>query len=137
MIEEKEELKFDYSGIIIISGDGLVHEVYNGLYRRADWADMCDFPIGIIPGGSGNALNCSLLRQLGQPLDGTNNLGATWSGRNIAQGASENKTIPLDLIEVELKNSVKCVSFFGVTLGLVADVDIGKTNSKPSIFEKK
>ena len=27
----------DYSGIVCISGDGLVHEVYNGLYARKDW----------------------------------------------------------------------------------------------------
>ena len=91
---------------------------------------MCDFPVGIVPGGSGNALNCSLLRQLSQPLDGTNNLGAAWSGCNVAQGASENKTVSLDLMEVELGDGQKRVSFFGVTIGLVADVDIGnKDNS--------
>ena len=125
-IEETKELKFSYAGIITISGDGLVHEVYNGLWQREDWSELCDFPIGIVPGGSGNALNCSLLRQLGQPLDGTNNLGASWSGRNVAQGASEDKTVPLDLVEVELAGGQKCISFFGVTIGLVADVDIGK-----------
>ena len=27
----------EYSGIVCISGDGLVHEVYNGLYSRKDW----------------------------------------------------------------------------------------------------
>ena len=27
----------EYSGIVCISGDGLVHEVYNGLYARKDW----------------------------------------------------------------------------------------------------
>ena len=32
------ELNLDeYSGIACISGDGLVHEIYNGLYSRSDW----------------------------------------------------------------------------------------------------
>ena len=133
-IEETRDLKSRYSGIITISGDGLVHEVYNGLWQRPDWDEMCDFPVGIVPGGSGNALNCSLLRQLSQPLDGTNNLGAAWSGCNVAQGASENKTVSLDLMEVELGDGQKRVSFFGVTIGLVADVDIG---NKDNSFEIK
>ena len=124
-IKETSDLNFRYSGIITISGDGLIHEVYNGLWQRRDWEDMCDFPLGIVPGGSGNALNCSLLRQLGQPLDGTQHLGATWSGCNVAQGASEKKTVALDLMEVDLADGQKRISFFGVTIGLVADVDIG------------
>ena len=82
-------------------------------------------PVGIVPGGSGNALNCSLLRQLHQPLDGINNLGATWAGTNVAVGAAEDKSLPLDLLEVELANGQKHISFLGVTIGLIADVDIG------------
>ena len=54
-----------YSGLIIISGDGLVHEVVNGLAQRPDWDEISKIPFGIIPGGSGNALNCSILYQLG------------------------------------------------------------------------
>lgn len=131
-IRETQELKFRYAGFITISGDGLVHEVYNGLWGRGDWSDLCDIPIGIVPGGSGNALNCSLLRQLRQPLDGTHHLGASWSGHNVAQGASEDKTVPLDLMEVELADGKKCISFFGVTIGLVADVDIGNPQAQPS-----
>ena len=62
-----ENLKEMYCGLIIISGDGLVHEVVNGLAQRSDWDDICDIPMGIVPGGSGNALNCSILHQLGMP----------------------------------------------------------------------
>ena len=32
-----KELKIgDYDGIVTVSGDGLIHEVVNGLYRRSD-----------------------------------------------------------------------------------------------------
>jgi len=127
LVMSTKDLAQRYSGIVIISGDGLIHEVYNGLAKREDWDDICDIPVGIVPGGSGNALSCSLLRQLGQPLDGINNLGATWAGTNVAVGAAEDKSLPLDLLEVELANDAgqKHISFLGVTIGLIADCDIG------------
>ena len=64
---------------------------------------------------------------VGQPLDGINNLGATWAGTNVAVGAAEDKSLPLDLLEVELANDAgqKHISFLGVTIGLIADCDIG------------
>ena len=66
---------------------------------------------------------------VGQPLDGINNLGATWAGTNVAVGAAEDKSLPLDLLEVELANDAgqKHISFLGVTIGLIADCDIGKS----------
>lgn len=68
--------------------------------------------------------NCSF-SIIGQPLDGLNNLGPSWSGFNAVIGAEQNKTLPLDLMEVELHNGRKIISFLGVTIGLVADVDLG------------
>ena len=62
---------------------------------------------------------------IGQPLDGINNLGATWAGTNVAVGAVEDKSLPMDLLEVELANGQKFISFLGVTIGLIADCDIG------------
>ena len=67
---------------------------------------------------------------IGQPLDGINNLGATWAGTNVAVGAAEDKSLPLDLLEVELANDAagqKHISFLGVTIGLIADCDIGNS----------
>ena len=48
-----------------------MHEVVNGLAQRPDWNEISKIPFGIIPGGSGNALNCSILHQLG--VAATNN----------------------------------------------------------------
>ena len=45
--------------------------------------------------------------------------------KHCAQGASQGKTVALDLMEVDLADGQKRMSFFGVTIGLVADVDIG------------
>lgn len=49
-----------YYGIITVSGDGLIHEVFNGLMKRHDWRDAVSTPFGCIPGGSSNALCCAI-----------------------------------------------------------------------------
>ena len=50
-----------WGGVVVVSGDGLVHEVYNGLLARPDWSEALGFPVGLVPGGSGNALVRSLV----------------------------------------------------------------------------
>ena len=45
------DIKQDYEKIIIVSGDGLVHEVYQGLVSRPeDSNEALKIPIAIIPG---------------------------------------------------------------------------------------
>ncbi len=45
------------AAVLILSGDGLVHEVINGVYARPNWSqEMANIPIGVVPVGSGNAL---------------------------------------------------------------------------------
>jgi sphingosine kinase len=56
-IVNQEIKQGDYDGIVTVSGDGLIHEVVNGLYRRADWLQlMSSMALGFIPGGSANGL---------------------------------------------------------------------------------
>jgi len=51
----------NYSGIVCVSGDGLLNEVVNGIFRRDDCRDfISDITLGIIPAGSGNGLAASL-----------------------------------------------------------------------------
>ena len=40
----------NYSGIVTISGDGLLNEIYNGLYSRDDWDSVAPVPMGLVPG---------------------------------------------------------------------------------------
>ena len=54
------DVRKHFDGIVIISGDGLIFEVVNGLMRREDWVDAIQIPLGIIPGGSGNGLAFSI-----------------------------------------------------------------------------
>jgi sphingosine kinase len=56
-IVHNEINKGDYDGIVTVSGDGLIHEVVNGLYRRKDWIQlMSTLAVGFIPGGTANGL---------------------------------------------------------------------------------
>jgi len=49
-----------YDGIVCIGGDGLIHEVINGLLTRADVDVARRIPIGVIPAGGGNGLASTL-----------------------------------------------------------------------------
>ena len=49
-----------HSAVAIISGDGLMHEVINGLMQHKDWQRAVKHPIGVIPGGTGNGLCVSM-----------------------------------------------------------------------------
>ncbi|CAB1334400.1 unnamed protein product [Coregonus sp. 'balchen'] len=57
-----------WDGIIIVSGDGLLHEVINGLMERPDWELAIKIPVGILPCGSGNALAGSINHHAGYDM---------------------------------------------------------------------
>ena len=42
----------DYDAIVTVSGDGVIHEIVNGLLSRDDALEI-DIPIGTIPAGKG------------------------------------------------------------------------------------
>ncbi|KAH3757604.1 Diacylglycerol kinase [Pelomyxa schiedti] len=50
-----------YSGIITVSGDGLLGQLVNGMLGRQDWHEAIQTPIGVIPAGTMNGLSSSLL----------------------------------------------------------------------------
>ncbi|XP_052000024.1 sphingosine kinase 2 [Xyrauchen texanus] len=58
----------EWDGIIIVSGDGLLHEVINGLMERPDWEQAIKTPVGILPCGSGNALAGSINHYAGYDM---------------------------------------------------------------------
>ena len=47
--------------LVIVSGDGLCYEVLNGLMSREDREEALKIPLGIVPGGSGNALAAGIM----------------------------------------------------------------------------
>ena len=50
-----------YDGVVVASGDGLIHEVLNGFAQHEDPIRALRIPIGQIPTGSGNGLSLNML----------------------------------------------------------------------------
>ncbi|XP_061181666.1 sphingosine kinase 2-like isoform X2 [Saccostrea echinata] len=102
-------------GVVIVSGDGLIYEVINGLMSRADWEVAINFPVGCLPGGSGNALSLNINYQAGEPVDLNPILHSTFV-------LIKHRVIPMDLVLVQIPGK-QMYSFLSVTWGLVADID--------------
>lgn len=103
-----------YNGILVVSGDGLVHEVFNALRARADWETALKMPIGHIPGGSGNGLATSVLKESGESY------GVLDMAFLIAKGESQ----PIDLMSVQMQGRDPLVSFLSLSGAIISDVDI-------------
>ncbi|XP_064478939.1 sphingosine kinase 2-like isoform X2 [Ornithodoros turicata] len=106
-----------WSGILVISGDGLLFEVYNGLMERQDWKKAVKIPIGIIPGGSGNGLARSISHACGEPYIADPILASTL-------GIVKGRIAPLDLMKIETPRHSPLYSFLTVGWGLMSDIDI-------------
>ncbi|KAF7711072.1 sphingosine kinase 1-like [Silurus meridionalis] len=108
-----------WDAVVIMSGDGLLFEVVNGLMEREDWEKAIQTPLGILPGGSGNALAASMHYYSGaQPVWGEELLVSC--GFMLCKGLVSH----LDLVSVCMGSSQRLFSFLSLAWGFVADVDI-------------
>ncbi|KAI9503226.1 ATP-NAD kinase-like domain-containing protein [Coemansia spiralis] len=107
-LAENEDLSA-YTSIITVSGDGLLHEVLNGLLRRKDWAKYKTLPLGIIPTGTGNGLAKSA--------------DCLWPEQaSVAVVKGESRL--LDIMSATLASGRVEYCFLSMTWGLIADIDI-------------
>lgn len=106
------ELKYD--AIIVISGDGLIHEVLNGIARRPDSELARHIPVSTISGGSANAMSKYLCEKAG--LD--------YSIYSNAFLAIKGSSIPMDATQISRESGPDIYSFMNVVWGIVADIDI-------------
>ncbi|XP_062388017.1 sphingosine kinase 1-like [Sardina pilchardus] len=108
-----------WDALVILSGDGLLFEVVNGLMEREDWEVAVQTPLGILPGGSGNALAASVNHYSGAPMLFGEELLVS-CGFLLCKGLLS----PLDLVSVHLASGQRLFSFLSLAWGFVADVDI-------------
>lgn len=101
-----------YAGIVIVSGDGLVHEIVNGLATRSDSHTAIRLPICHIPGGSGNGLASSVLAACGERFGVTD--AAFLLGKGLLQ--------PLNLARCESQIQSR-ISFLSSSWGMISDID--------------
>lgn len=58
-----------YSALLLVGGDGTIHEGLNGLMRRKDKKRV---PVGLIPNGSGDDACACLSLQVNDTVNGLN-----------------------------------------------------------------
>ncbi|XP_076176805.1 sphingosine kinase 2 isoform X2 [Ptiloglossa arizonensis] len=108
---------YQWSGLLMVGGDGIVFEVVNGLFQRPDWEKaLRELPLGVIPCGSGNGLAKSIAYAKQEPYDYNPLLVSALSVVKF-------KKAQMDLVRVETRNQI-LFSFLSVGWGLLADIDI-------------
>ncbi|GMR35986.1 hypothetical protein PMAYCL1PPCAC_06181, partial [Pristionchus mayeri] len=119
LVETREDLA-NFNAILILSGDGLVFEVLNGLFNRRDhWELLHVLPIGIIPSGSGNGLLSSVFAARKYPLK---NPSFTNKAIELATSATC-LAQPVNLIHAQTRDS-NYAAFLSIGWGLMADIDV-------------
>ncbi|KAM4634859.1 sphingosine kinase 1 [Polymixia lowei] len=108
-----------WDALVIMSGDGLLFEVINGLMEREDWEQAIQTPLGILPGGSGNALAASVHHYSQSPPAWNEELLLS-CGFLLCKGLVGS----MDLVSVHLASKQRLFSFLSLAWGFVADVDI-------------
>jgi sphingosine kinase len=101
------DLNLTKEGIVVVSGDGLFHEVVNGLLHREDWEQAAKIPLGIIPAGSGNGLARSL---------------QAWNPFRAALAIIKGHQQPLDTWSV-IANNDRRFAVLSMEWGTVASID--------------
>ncbi|SPO04091.1 related to sphingolipid long chain base kinase [Cephalotrichum gorgonifer] len=100
-----------YDTIVACSGDGLPHEVFNGLGSRADARRaLASVAVSHIPCGSGNGMSCNLY--------GSHR--ASLAALAIVKGVE----VPVDLVSVTQPGGKRYLSFLSQCLGIVAESDL-------------
>ena len=96
------------------SGDGVPHEVFNGLGKKKDAARaLADVAVVQLPCGSGNAMSC--------------NLNGTDSPSLAALCVVKGLKTPLDLVSVTQGNR-RTLSFLSQAIGIIAESDLATEN---------
>ena len=114
-IEIAEKLDPDaYDVIASCSGDGLPHEVFNGLGRKRDARKaLSKVAVVQLPCGTGNAMSW--------------NLNGTGSNSMAALCIVKGIRTPLDLISIT-QDDRRTLSFLSQSVGIVAESDLGTEN---------
>lgn len=110
----------EYDALILMGGDGLIHEVVNGIRERTDdlFHNMERLPLGIIGCGTSNGLATSLTYAAREDS------GIMQDTFLIAKG----KTIPADISSYQIGKRdatiVNYASFLTFSWSMIADIDI-------------
>ncbi|KAK1502057.1 diacylglycerol kinase catalytic domain-containing protein [Colletotrichum tamarilloi] len=110
-LEIAREVDVDaFDTIVTCSGDGLAHEVFNGLGQRPDASQaLHKIAVSHIPCGSGNAMSC--------------NLYDSYRPSICALAIIKGVETPMDLVSIT-QGDRRTLSFLSQALGVVAESDL-------------
>jgi YegS/Rv2252/BmrU family lipid kinase len=94
-----------YDGLVVVGGDGTIHEVVNGLMKSGQGSHL---PLGVIPGGSGNAF--------------ADDLGIKNSSQAIKQIVS-GQLHSIDIMRISRGDNIS-YAFNIIAWGIASDVNI-------------
>ncbi|KAG0013876.1 Sphingosine kinase 1, partial [Podila clonocystis] len=98
-----------FDALVVISGDGVLHEIINGLLSRPDWDKARRLPVGVISAGSGNAIATSL---------GTRNQYVA------ALAAIRGETAKMDIFSISQLDRPRIYSMLLFSWGMTSDADL-------------
>ncbi|TFK55042.1 hypothetical protein OE88DRAFT_1623656 [Heliocybe sulcata] len=103
----------DYDAVVVVSGDGLVHEILNGFAEHTHPLKALNIPLSPVPTGSGNGLSCNLL-----------GIQDAFDVSAAALNAIKGRPMKTDLFSFT-QSGTRRFSFLSQAIGLMADLDIG------------
>ncbi|NXE48732.1 SPHK1 kinase, partial [Casuarius casuarius] len=115
----RDEDLSQWDTLVVMSGDGLLHEVVNGLMERRDWEAALEKPLCILPGGSGNALAASINHYAGNDHAAKQELLT-----NCAFILCKGLHTQMDLVSLSTASGKRLFSFLSFGWGFISDVDI-------------
>ena len=106
-----------WDSLVFVSGDGLMHEILNGLMARSDYAEVKKkIVLGGIPGGTGNGLIKSILTEAGEE----------YGAKEAAYLVIRDKPGSIDITKIILERMPQkpVYSFLSVSYSALADIDL-------------
>ncbi|XP_060058794.1 sphingosine kinase 1 isoform X1 [Erinaceus europaeus] len=108
-----------WDALVVMSGDGLMYEVINGLMDRPDWETAIKKPLCSLPAGSGNALAASLNHYAGYEQVTNDDLLT-----NCTLLLCRRVLAPMNLLSLQMASGLRLFSVLSLAWGFIADVDI-------------
>ncbi|XP_049716600.1 sphingosine kinase 1 isoform X4 [Elephas maximus indicus] len=108
-----------WDALVVMSGDGLMHEVVNGLMERPDWETAIRKPLCSLPAGSANALAASVNHYSGYQQVTNEELLI-----NCTLLLCRRLLSPMNLLSLHTASGLHLFSVLSLAWGFVADVDL-------------
>uniref|UniRef100_H0Y0C9 Sphingosine kinase 1 n=1 Tax=Otolemur garnettii TaxID=30611 RepID=H0Y0C9_OTOGA len=117
LVRSEELSRWD--ALVVMSGDGLMFEVVNGLMERPDWDTAIQKPLCSLPAGSGNALAASLNHYAGYEQVTNEDLLT-----NCTLLLCRRLLSPMNLLSLQTASGMRLFSVLSLAWGFIADVDL-------------